>query len=44
MWMSYVGGHMKAGQAVEECVRDELMEELGLDLSKITEQPVPVGM
>lgn len=34
-WDTRFGGHIKAGQSVEEGVRDELQEEIGLDTSQI---------
>ena len=34
-WDTRFGGHIKAGQSVEEGVRDELHEEIGLDASRI---------
>lgn len=35
LWDTRFGGHIKAGQTVEEGVRDELQEEIGLDTSQI---------
>lgn len=35
LWDTRFGGHIKAGQSVEEGVRDELQEEIGLDTSQI---------
>ena len=35
LWDTRFGGHIKAGQSVEDGVRDELQEEIGLDTSRI---------
>lgn len=40
MWQSFFGGHVKSGQTVEECLRDELVEEVGIDILKSSIQPV----
>jgi isopentenyldiphosphate isomerase len=34
-WDTRFGGHVKAGQTMEEGVRDELVEEIGLDVSRL---------
>ncbi len=34
-WNTRFGGHIKAGQSVEEGVRDELQEEVGLDTGNL---------
>lgn len=28
VWQSFFGGHLKAGQTYEECLKEELMEEI----------------
>lgn len=40
MWQSFFGGHVKAGQTNIEWVQEELLEEIGIDIRKMTEQPV----
>lgn len=40
MWQSFFGGHMKSGQTIEVCLREELLEEIGIDIRETAEQPV----
>ena len=40
MWQSFFGGHVKAGQTVEECLQEELLEEVGINIQKLRKQPV----
>lgn len=39
MWMSFFGGHVKAGQTVEESLQDELLEEIGIDIQGMDKKP-----
>src|SRR3989338_9134722 len=39
-WQSFFGGHLKAGQSYEENAREELQDELGIDLSELVLQPL----
>lgn len=39
-WQSYFGGHVKAGQTNLEGCQEELLEEIGIDIRELAEQPV----
>lgn len=44
MWQSFFGGHIKAGQTVEECLQEELLEEIGIDIAKTDVLPAFVNI
>ncbi len=39
-WQSFFGGHIKSGQTVEDCLKEELLEEVGIDVTKNMKQPI----
>lgn len=39
-WQSFFGGHLKTGQTKEEWVKEELIEEIGIDITKLQKQPI----
>lgn len=39
-WQSFFGGHVKSGQTIDDCLKEELLEEVGIDITKTKKQPV----
>ena len=39
-WQSYFGGHVKAWQSNMQWCQEELLEEIGIDIRELKEQPV----
>lgn len=39
-WQSFFGGHVKSGQTIEDCLQEELLEEIGIDVQKSEKQPI----
>lgn len=39
-WQSFFGGHVKSGQTIEDCLKEELLEEVGIDITATGKQLV----
>ena len=39
-WQSFFWGHVKSGQTIENCLQEELLEEVGIDITKNATEPI----